>query len=247
MDFFKDDYKKVANRAFKSNVKLIITIGTNYQDSKRGVEIAEEIDFVYTSIGWHPHDTKFIKNLDNLLKIEKLAKSKKVIAYGEIGLDYFKNYSPKDIQKKYFRYQINIAKELKLPIIIHDREAHNDIIEILHQENAYVVGGVIHCFSGDYEYAKKVLDMGFYISFPGTITFKKNIQKAKDLIKKIPIDKILAETDAPFLTPEPYRGKRNEPVYVKQVVSKLAEFKGISVEEMAKITTENCKKLFNIK
>jgi len=149
MDFFKDDYKKVANRAFKSNVKLIITIGTNYQDSKRGVEIAEEIDFVYTSIGWHPHDTKFIKNLDNLLKIEKLAKSKKVIAYGEIGLDYFKNYSPKDIQKKYFRYQINIAKELKLPIIIHDREAHNDIIEILHQENAYVVGGVIHCFSGD--------------------------------------------------------------------------------------------------
>jgi TatD DNase family protein len=246
MDYFKDDYKKVSNRAFSNGVKILVAIGTNYNDSKRGVEIAEEIEYVYTSIGWHPHDTKYIKSLDNLLKIEELAKSKKVVAYGEIGLDYFKNYSPKDIQKKFFRYQINIAKELNLPIIIHDRDAHEDIVNILKEENANKVGGVIHCFSGDYEYAKKVLDMGFYISFPGTITFKKNVEFSGELIKKLPLDRILIETDSPFLTPEPYRGKRNEPAYVKYVAKKIAEFRGLSLEKVAEITTNNCLKVFNI-
>ncbi len=247
MDYFKNDYKEVAKRAYNNDVKTIITIGTNYKDSVKGVEIANEIDYIYTSIGWHPHDTKEIGDLNNLMKIMKLAENKKVVAYGEIGLDYFKNYSPSDIQRKFFRYQINMAKELRLPIIIHDRDANDDVVKILKEEKAEVVGGVIHCFSGDLNYAKKVIDMNFFISFPGTITFKKNRDEVKKIIGKIPIDKILIETDAPFLTPEPYRGKKNEPSYVKYVAEKIAEIKNMTLNEVAKITTENCRKIFKIK
>jgi len=244
MDFYKNNYLEVAKRAFESNVKKMVAIGTNYSDSKRGVEIANEISYVYTSIGWHPHDTKDIGDLSNLMKIMQLSESEKVVAYGEIGLDYFKKYSPVDIQKKFFRYQINIAKELNLPIIVHDRDANDDVVKILKEEKAEKVGGVIHCFSGDINYAKKVLDMNFYISFPGTITFKKNIENAKKIINTIPFNKILIETDSPFLTPEPFRGKRNEPAFVKYVAEKVAEFKNISFEKVAKITTENCLRLF---
>ncbi len=244
MDYFKNDYKEIALKAYNSGVKKIVAIGTNYNDSKRGVEISNEIDYVYTSIGWHPHDTKDIKSLKNLLKITELAEDENVVAYGEIGLDFFKSYSPHNVQIKFFRYQINIAKELKLPIIIHDRDAHLEVLKILEEENASLTGGVIHCFSGDEEYAKRVMNLGFYISFPGTITFKKNINASKKLIKKIPIDKILIETDSPFLTPAPYRGKRNEPSYVRYVAKAIAEFKEISFEEVAMKTTENCKKLF---
>ena len=247
MEYFKDDYKETAKRAYEAGVKKIITIGTNYNDSKRGVKISKEIEYAYTSIGWHPHDTKDIKTLKNLLKITELAENEKVVAYGEIGLDFFKSYSPHEIQKKFFRFQINIAKELKLPIIIHDRDAHEDVLKILREENAAVVGGVIHCFSGDLEYAKQVMDLGFYISFPGTITFKKNITEAKKIISEIPMDKILIETDAPFLTPAPHRGKRNEPAYVKYVAEMLAKFKGLTFEKTAKFTTENCIKIFNLK
>ncbi len=244
MDFYKNDYMDVAKRAYENNVKKIIMIGTNYNDSKRGVKIANEISFAYTSIGWHPHDTKEIGDLNNLMKIMKLAENDKVVAYGEIGLDYFKKYSPIDIQKKFFRYQINIAKELNLPIIIHDRDANEDVVKILKEEKAEKVGGVIHCFSGNLEYAKKVMDMNFYISFPGTITFKKNYSTAKNLILNIPLNKILVETDSPFLTPEPYRGKRNEPSFVKFVAEKIAEIKELSLNEIAQITTDNCLKIF---
>jgi len=244
MDYFKNDYKETAERAFKSGIENIVMIGTNYKDSKRAIKIAEEIPYAYCSVGWHPHDTKDIGDLNNLLKIMEIAENKKVVAYGEIGLDYFKNYSPQHIQKKFFKYQISIAKELKLPIIIHDREANNDILKILKNEKADTVGGVIHCFSGDLEYAQKVIDMNFYISFPGTITFKKNKTQAENIIKNIPLEKILIETDSPFLTPEPFRGKRNEPMYVKYVAEKIAEIKNVSIEETAKITTENCFKIF---
>jgi TatD DNase family protein len=247
MEYFKDDYVEIAERAYKTGVRLIVAIGTNYNDSKRGVEIANEIDYVYTSIGWHPHDTKDIKTLKNLLKITDLANHKKVVAYGEIGLDFFKNYSPQDIQKKFFRYQINVAKELKLPIIIHDRNAHEEVLKILKEENAALVGGVIHCFSGDAEYAKQVMDLGFFISFPGTITFKNNKSEAKKIIASIPADRILIETDSPFLTPVPHRGKRNEPAFVRHVAETIAEFKGISFDEIAEITYNNCKRVFNIK
>ena len=246
-DFFKNDTDEVAKRAFNENVKLIITIGTNLNDSKKCVEIAESYRYVYASVGWHPHDTKNIGNFDNILKIMELAKnSKKVVAIGEIGLDFFKNYSPHDIQEKYFRIQINVAKELNLPIIIHDRDAHEKVYEILKEEKANEVGGVFHCFSGDYEFAKKLFDINFLISFPGTITFKKNREKAANLVKKVPLDKILTETDAPFLTPEPFRGKRNEPAYVKYVAMKIAEIKNIDLEKICDKIVENTKNIFKI-
>ena len=245
MDFYKDDYKEVAERAFKNNVKLIITIGTNYNDSKRGVGLTKEFDYVYTSVGWHPHDTKEIKGFEDILKIMKLAKeNKKVVAIGEIGLDFFKNYSPPEIQEKYFRMQINAARELNLPIIIHDRDAHEMVYKILKEEKAFEVGGVFHCYSGDYEFAKKIFDLNFIISFPGTITFKKNRQKAEELIKKTPLDKFITETDAPFLTPEPYRGKRNEPAYVVYVANKIAEIKNIDIEKLCNIVYKNTKEIF---
>ncbi len=246
MDYFKDDYREVAQRAYNSGVKSFIMIGTNYLDSQRGVKIANEIPYAFTSIGWHPHDVKDIGDSSNLFKIMKLAENKKVVGYGEIGLDFFKNYSPKDIQIKFFRHQIAVAKELNLPIIIHDRDANEEVTKILKEESAFKVGGVIHCFSGDLDYAHKVMDMNFYISFPGTITFKKNRELVSKLIKSIPIERIIVETDSPFLTPEPHRGKRNEPAFVKYVAEKIAEIKGITFEEVAKWTTHNCIELFRL-
>ncbi len=247
MDFFEEDWKDVAFSAYNEGVKFIITIGTNLNDSKKGVEISKKIDFIYTSVGWHPHDTKYINGFNDIMEVMKLAKNnKKVIAIGEIGLDFYKNYSPKDVQEKFFRMQINVAKELNLPIIIHDRDAQDRVYEILREEKADEVGGVFHCFSGDYEFAKKIFDINFMISFTGTITFRKNRNRAYELIKKVPIDLILTETDAPFLTPEPYRGKRNEPKYVKYVTEKIAEFKNMDLEEVCEKILTNAKNLFNL-
>ncbi len=246
--FYKDMIFEVAKRAYDENVKLIITIGTNLIDSIECIEISKKLNYVYAAIGIHPHDTKNINGFDDILKLMKLAKdNKKVIAIGEIGLDFFKNYSPQDVQKKYFRMQINAARELNLPIIIHDRDAHEKVYKILKEEKAYEVGGVFHCYSGDYDFAKKIFDLNFLISFPGTITFKKNKEKAESLIKKIPIDKILTETDAPFLTPEPFRGKQNEPMFVKYVTKKIAEIKKLDEIEVRKKIIENVKSLFRFK
>ncbi len=245
--FYKDRWNEVAKRAFNENVKLIITIGTNIEDSIECVEVSKKLDYVYASIGIHPHDTKNVKGFDDILKLMKLAKdNEKVVAIGEIGLDFFKNYSPKDVQEKYFRMQINVARELNLPIIIHDRDAHDEVYKILKEEKAFEVGGIFHCYSGDYNFAKKIFDLNFLISFPGTITFKKNREKAESLIKKIPLDKILTETDAPFLTPEPFRGKQNEPMYVKYVTKKIAEIKNLDEEEVCMAVIKNVKRLFKV-
>ncbi len=243
--FYKDKVFEVAKRAYDENVKLIITIGTNLIDSVECIEISKKLNYVYAAIGIHPHDTKNINGFDDILKLMKLAKdNKKVVAIGEIGLDFFKNYSPQDVQERYFRMQINAARELNLPIIIHDRDAHDEVYKILKEEKAYEVGGVFHCYSGDYDFAKKIFDLNFLVSFPGTITFKKNKEKAESLIKKIPLDKILTETDAPFLTPEPFRGKQNEPMYVKYVAKKIAEIKKLDEIEVCKKIIENVKSLF---
>ena len=246
-DFYGKEWKNIAERAYKENVKIIITIGTNLNDSIKGIEVAKKLNYVYSTVGWHPHDTKNIKDFKDILKLMELVNNnEKVVAIGEIGLDFFKNYSPPDVQEKYFRMQINIARELNLPLIIHDRDAHKRVYEILKEEKAFEVGGVFHCYSGDYEFAKKVFDLNFLISFPGTITFKKNRVKAGELIKKIPMDRFLTETDAPFLTPEPFRGKRNEPAYVKYVVKKIAEVKNLSEEKVCNAVIENTEKLFKI-
>ena len=195
-------------------------------------------------MGWHPVDAIDMTDED-LNWIEELAAHPKVVAIGEMGLDYHWDKSPKDIQKDVFRKQIKLAKKVKLPIIIHNREATADIVEILKEENAHEVGGIMHCFSGSPEIAKECVEMNFYISLGGPVTFK-NAKKPKEVAAEIPLDRLLIETDCPYLAPHPFRGKRNEPAYVKLVAEQIAEIKEITFEEVAEATTRNAKKLFGI-
>ena len=166
-------------------------------------------------------------------------------AYGEIGLDFYRNLSPRSIQLKRFQEQVGLAKELRLPIVIHDREAHKETLEILKSEKAEEWGGIIHCFSGDYKMAKECIEMGFYISIPGTITFK-NAVEFQEIIKRLPLESLLVETDAPFLSPVPFRGKRNEPSYVQYTAQKVAEIKQVSFEKVAELTTKNALRVYRL-
>lgn len=204
----------------------------------------EEYDFIYAAIGWHPVDAIDMTEED-LAWIKELSAHEKVVAIGEMGLDYHWDKSPKDIQKEVFRNQIALAKEVNLPIIIHNRDATEDVVTILKEEGAEAVGGIMHCFTGSAEVARECMKMNFYLSFGGPVTFK-NAKKPKEVVKEIPNDRLLIETDCPFLTPHPFRGKRNEPSYVKYVAEQIAELKEMTFEEIASITTENAKRLFRI-
>jgi len=174
-----------------------------------------------------------------------MAQHEKVKAWGEIGLDFYRNLSPPEVQRERFRQQIHAGKELKLPLVIHSRQATDETFKILQEEMAWEVGGVIHCFSGDEEIAQRYLDMGFHISIPGVITFK-GAQELREVVRKIPLEGILLETDAPFLAPEPHRGKRNEPAYVRFTAQTIAEIRGLDVSEVAASTTENARRVFNL-
>jgi len=239
---FDDDRSEVIKRAKEGGIDCILTIGINPESCSKAIELAESYDFIYASIGVHPHDAKNI-NENTYAFLKSLANNKKVLALGEIGLDFYRNLSPKGIQIKRFREQINLASELKLPVIIHNRDAHKETLEVLREEGARNLGGIIHCFSGDYSMAKSCIDMGFYISIPGTITFPKALE-LQEIVKKLPLSKILIETDCPFLTPVPYRGKRNEPSFVRYVAEKIASLKDMPFEEVAEITSQNFRTLF---
>ena len=239
---FDKDRDGVIKRAKENGIDYILTIGINLKSCNEAIRLAGSYDFIYASIGIHPHDTKDIDE-DTYKVLKSLAKNRKVLALGEIGLDFYRNLSPRDVQVRRFREQINLAWELSLPIIIHDRDAHKETMDILKEEGAGNMGGIIHCFSGDYSMAKRCIDMGFYISIPGTVTFPKAIE-LQEIVKKLPLSTIFIETDCPFLTPVPYRGKRNEPFFVKYVAEKVASLKGISVEEVAETTSENFGRLF---
>lgn len=241
---FADDEKEVIQRALSEGVSHMVVVGFDKETIQGAIRIAEGHDFIYAAIGWHPVDAIDMKEED-LDWIEELASHPKVVALGEMGLDYYWDKSPKDIQKEVFRKQIRLAKKLKLPIIIHNREATQDIVDILKEEEAGEVGGIMHCFSGSLETAIECISMNFYISFGGPVTFK-NAKKPKEVATELPLEKLLIETDCPYLTPHPYRGKRNEPAYVKLVAEQIAELKGVSYEEVARITTENAKKVFGI-
>jgi len=244
MPDFKKDLEAVIQRAKESGVEYIFTVGTEKKDWKRAVEIADSHPSIYVILGVHPHNAKEIDD-QTYPTLRGLCRNGKVKAYGEIGLDFFRNLSPRDIQLKRFREQIGLAKELDLPIVIHNREAHRETLEILKSEKAEESGGIIHCFSGDYEMAKACLDMGFYISIPGSITFK-NAEGLREIVERIPLESLLVETDAPFLTPEPFRGKRNEPSYVRYTAQKVAEIKKVSFEKVAEITTENALRVYRL-
>jgi TatD DNase family protein len=244
MPDFKKDLETTIQKARESGVEYIFTVGTEEKDWKRALEIAHSHPSIYAILGVHPHNAKEINDQTYPL-LRELCRDKKVRALGEMGLDFFRNLSPRDTQLKRFREQIGLAKKLGLPIVVHDREAHQETLEILKSENAEECRGIIHCFSGDYEMAKICIGMGFYISIPGTITFK-NAEGLREIVKKIPLESLLVETDAPFLTPEPFRGKRNEPGYVRYTAQKLAEIKKISFEKVAEVTSGNALRVYGI-
>ena len=245
MPEFKKDLEAVIQRAKESGVEYIFTVGTERKDWKKALEIANSHPSIYAILGVHPHNAKEIDD-QTYPMLKEFCRNGKVKAFGEIGLDFFRNLSPQDIQLKRFREQIGLAKELGLPIVVHDREAHHETMEILKSEKAEERGGIIHCFSGNYEMAKVCIEMGFYISIPGSITFK-NAEGLREVVKKVPLESLLVETDAPFLTPEPFRGKRNEPSHVRYTAQKVAEIKNVSFERVAEVTTENALKVYRLK
>ena len=242
---YDGDREAMIARARSGGVGHFVTIGCDLATSRAAVALAEQHDFVSATVGVHPHEVKLIED-HWYAALKTLAQSPRVVAYGEIGLDYHYNHSPQDVQRERFREQVRLARELRLPIVIHTREAQEDTIAILKEEKATEVGGVFHCFSGDAWLAKDALDLGFYLSFSGVITFQ-NATMLRDIVKTIPMDRILVETDAPYLTPAPNRGKRNEPAYVRHVAEKIAELHGLSVQQVEEATTQNTKQLFHIK
>lgn len=241
---FNEDLEEVIERAQEAGVKNMVVVGFDRPTITRAMELVETYDFMFAAIGWHPVDAIDMTEED-LQWIEELSAHPKVVAIGEMGLDYHWDKSPKEIQKEVFRKQIRLAKKVQLPIIIHNREATADIVSILKEEDASEVGGIMHCFSGSAETALECIDMNFYISLGGPVTFK-NAKKPKEVAAVVPLDRLLIETDCPYLAPHPFRGKRNEPSYVKLVAEQIAEIKQLSLEEVSEATTNNAKKLFGI-
>lgn len=243
-DQYDEDLQEVIDRALEEGVDRMFVVGFDTNTIERTMKLIDQYDFIYGIIGWHPVDAIDCTE-ERLQWIEELSKHPKIIGIGEMGLDYHWDKSPKDIQKEVFRKQIALAKRVQLPIIIHNREATQDCVDILKEENASEVGGIMHSFSGSNEIADEILKMNFYISLGGPVTFK-NAKQPKEVAQHVPLDRLLVETDAPYLSPHPYRGKRNEPARVKLVAEQIAELRGISYEEVCKATTENAERLFKL-
>lgn len=243
-DQYDEDLQEVIDRALEEGIDRMFVVGFDTNTIERTMKLIDQYDFIYGIIGWHPVDAIDCSE-ERLQWIEELSKHPKIIGIGEMGLDYHWDKSPKDIQKEVFRKQIALAKRVQLPIIIHNREATQDCVDILKEENASEVGGIMHSFSGSNEIADEILKMNFYISLGGPVTFK-NAKQPKEVAQHIPLDRLLVETDAPYLSPHPYRGKRNEPARVKLVAEQIAELRGISYEEVCKATTENAERLFKL-
>ena len=238
---FDRDRDAVVARALQAGVMAIVTVGTNLRDCRKAIALTRQYPSVYAAIGIHPHDSKDI-GVETYDALRELAGQDKVVAYGEIGLDFYHDHSPRQVQIRRFGEQLELAREIDLPIVIHDRDAHRQTLEML---SGWQRGGVIHCFSGDYNMARICLDRGFYISIPGTVTFQK-AETLQNVARRIPLERLLVETDAPFLTPDPHRGKRNEPAFVVHTAKKVAEIRGISLEEVGEVTSGNVKAVFGI-
>lgn len=244
MKDFDKDRNRVIARAVEAGVRQIITVATTIPDGHKALDIAQKNESVFLSIGIHPHEAKDIREGD-YAELRSLSKEKKVVAFGEIGLDFYRNHSPRQVQLARFRELLRLGKDLQLPIILHDRDAHEEILKILREEGNGRWRGVFHCFSGDVPLAKKVIQMGFFISIPGTVTFSKATTQ-QEVVRCIPLEKILLETDCPYLAPEPYRGKRNEPAFIRNTAEKVASLKSLSFEDVCRITSWNARALFGI-
>ena len=239
------DLKTILNRAADKGVEKIICIGYDLESSLTAVNLARQHKEVFAVVGIHPHNASDLneKVLDRLFQ---LGREEKVLAIGEIGLDYYRNLSPQEDQQKAFVAQLGLARELKKPVVIHDRDAHQEVLDTLKKEKGGINGGVMHCYSGHLPLAVELMKIGFYISFAGPVTYK-NAKKTQEVAAKIPLDRILVETDCPYLTPEPLRGKQNEPANVLYVAEKIAQLRQKSLDEIAYQTTLNAHKVFRIR
>ncbi|MFX1466063.1 MAG: TatD family hydrolase [Promethearchaeota archaeon] len=237
---FDNDFESVISRTQQANMKVIV-IGWDLESSQRAIELATQYEFIYATVGLSHYSANDM-NDDLLNKLSQLAQKEGVVAIGETGLDYYRMAASIPSQQRLFRAQIQLASSLSLPVVVHDRDAHKDIVSILKEEEAYA--GVIHCFSGDEAMIKEVLDIDFYISLSGIITFSKPLAQ---LIKQIPLDKLLVETDCPYLAPIPKRGKRNEPIYLKYIIQKISEILDLTYEEVVQINETNANNLFKLK
>ena len=239
-DKYQNDISDVINRAKDKSIKYIICVGVDLKSSEKSIILSDQYESVFATVGYHPHESKLA--VDNYLdKMLELLKHPKAVAIGEIGLDYYYKHSDKKTQIKVFREQLELAKDLDMPVVIHNRESDKDLYDNL--KNSKINNGVIHCYSSDVKYANKIFDLGLLVSFTGILTFSKSLQA---VVKEIPLEKMMIETDSPYLTPIPFRGKRNEPHMVSLVAEKIAEIKNISIDEVAHVTTETAKNFFGI-
>ena len=246
---FDADRDAVVERAREAGVVAILNVGTgdpHGADLERAVRVAEQYEGVYAAVGVHPHDARLFDDAAAERVYELAASSKRVIAWGEIGLDYHYDNSPREVQRAVFARQLRMARSLGLPVVIHSREADAETVEILRAEwGGAGLGGIMHCFGGGYEMAVGVLELGFMISFAGNVTFKK-AEALRDVARRVPVERLLVETDCPFLTPVPFRGRRNEPARVVETARCVAELHGVEVAEFGRITTGNFQRFFNL-
>ncbi len=249
LDFpqFDDDRERVIERASAAGVKAIINVGTDLASSQTAVALAEAYPQIYAAVGVHPHDAKTMTG-ETLEELRALVSHPRVVAVGEIGLDFYRDLSPRDQQRQVFEQQLALASEVGKPVIVHDRDAHKEVMAILRHwiKSGHQPAGVMHCFSGDLTMAKEAIELGFYVSTAGPVTFK-NARRLHELVRQLPLEKLLVETDCPYLAPHPHRGKRNEPAYVKFVAQEVAHLKGLTLEEVAHVTSDNARTLFALK
>lgn len=241
---FRQDLPAVLQRATAAGVRAIINVGFNLDSSRGGVKLAGRHAQVHAAVGFHPHEAKDFSPTA-LAELRSIATSEKVVAIGEIGLDFYHNHSPAAAQRTAFVGQLRLARELNLPVIIHDRDAHRDVLTILLEEGLPAAGGVMHCFSGDTAFAEQCLEIGLYLSLAGPVTFKQ-AEILAEVARQVPSDRLLVETDAPYLAPVPFRGKRNEPAYVSFIVQRIAGLRAEKPETVARVTSENARRLFGI-
>lgn len=244
LDGLREDLPGVLGRARDAGVGAIITVGIDADDSRAAVELARASDGVWATVGVHPHD---VRELDDAVldDLAELARADEVVAWGEIGLDFYRNRSPRELQRKWFREQVERAKQLDLPVVIHDRDAHAETLAVLRETADSGLRGVFHCFSGDRALAREVLGLGFHLSVPGPVTYPKN-DELRRVVAEMPLDRLLLETDCPFLAPQPVRGKRNEPAHIVHIAAAVAQVRGLEVADVARITTRASHDLFGV-